>query len=173
MSVRKTILTAAVVWAFGSVGAARAADMPVPYSTAPAAMAAGPYLSQGCTGCAGGGLSRFTAGVPSCPDSACDTRRFQMHNKKPPYVVNLCPGGCFGYFPTQWRSWDEACGVPEMPRPIPHLPPSSDRTPAGKKNGDGLPPPRPVDPKTGMPIPPPGVGSLPSIPLYPGLGGKF
>jgi hypothetical protein len=60
--------------------------------------------------------------------------------------------------------------------PIPHLPPSSDRLPIDKKNGDGLPPPRVIDPKIGMPIPPPpppGVGTLPSIPLYPGLGTRY
>jgi hypothetical protein len=42
--------------------------------------------------------------------------------------------------------------------------------PPANKNGDGVPPPRPVDPKTGMPMPPSGMGLLPSIPPYPGPG---
>jgi hypothetical protein len=161
MSVRETILTAAVVWAFGSSGAARAADLPVPYSTAPAAMASGVYASGNCAGC------------PSAPS------RFAAHHKKPALVVGCCPGSCFGYFPTQWRKWDEACPpayqvIGDVVQP-PYLPPASDRAPAGKKNGDGLPPPRGIDPKNGIPMPPPapGVGTLPSIPLYPGLGSKF
>jgi hypothetical protein len=181
MSGRKAILTAAVVLALGAARVARAADVPPPYSCAPAALAAGPCASQGCTNT---GLTRFTAscrGVNSaCANSSCETSRFPMH-KKEPYVVNLCPGGCFGHFQTQWRKWDEVCpvqGVVEvMPPPIPPLPPSSDRTPVDKKkNGDGLPPPRVIDPKIGMPIPPPpppGVGTLPAVPLYPGLGSRY
>ena len=112
-------------------------------------------------------LSLFAAawrGVPDCTASQCGNSRF--HKPKPPYTVNLCPGACFGYFPTQWRSWNEVC-PPEaglVTGPVqPPIPPAS-------KNGDGIPQPRPVDPKTEMTTPPPGMSPLPSIPPYPGPG---
>jgi hypothetical protein len=74
--------------------------------------------------------------------------RLHKHLKPlPPRDVMLCPGGCFGYFPTQWRSWEEACGLPSTlpPNPgfIPAFPPSYDATPG--KNGRA-PDPRQVDP---------------------------
>ena len=187
MSVHKKMLLVAVVWACASAGQARAADVqPVPvYSTAPAALAAGPCVSQaGCGTCATG-LSRFTAGfrgAPSCNKSLCDTRWLHLQHRKEPYVVTLCPGACFGYFQTQWRKWDDVCpypyqgsGVGDAARgPVPYLPSASDRPPQDpKKNGNGLPPPRVVDPKTGMPIPPPNGGGLPQIPQYPGPGGRY
>ena len=57
----------------------------------------------------------------------------------PPRAVSLCPGGCFGFFPTQWRSWEEACGIPSTTPPvpgyIPTFPPSSDVIP-GKSGRD-------------------------------------
>jgi hypothetical protein len=147
MSVRKTVLAAAVVVALGTSGAASAADG-VPYSTAPAALCGPCGTSMGVS-------------------------RFPKHKKDPCYSVPMCPGSCFGYFPTQWRRWDEACLSPqvigELPPAIPHLPGASDRPPQDKQNG--VPPPRVVDPKTGLLIPaPPGIGSLPQVPLYPGLG---
>jgi hypothetical protein len=64
----------------------------------------------------------------------------------PPINVTLCPGACFGYFPTQWRSWDDACGTtPSVPVPgyIPAFPPTSDVIPG--KNGRA-PDPRSADP---------------------------
>ena len=179
MRVRNRILMAAVIWA--CAGTATAADGPgiSVYSTAPAALAAGPCAAP--TGCTiGTGLSRSTAawrGVPDCNALGCDKSRFGK--QKPPYVVNLCPGACFGYFQTQWRKWDDVCpypydgGVvvdPMMKPPVPHLSPSDKLPP---KNGDAVPPPRVVDPKAGMPVPPPGLGALPSIPPYPGPGGRY
>jgi hypothetical protein len=66
----------------------------------------------------------------------------------PTVTVNLCPGACYGYFPTQWRSWEEACGLPSTmpPNPgfIPAFPPSSDTVP--DKNGRA-PDPRSLDPR--------------------------
>ena len=66
----------------------------------------------------------------------------------PAKPITLCPGACYGYFPTQWRSWDEACGIVHVAPPIPGMmtpaiPPSSDATPG--KNGRA-PDPRSVDP---------------------------
>jgi hypothetical protein len=63
------------------------------------------------------------------------------HRKQQPKCVELCPGGCFGYFPTQWRSWDEACGFgPILSMPV--IPSSSDMIPG--KNGRA-PEPRSID----------------------------
>jgi len=81
-----------------------------------------------------------------------------LHKDKGPYVTNLCPGACFGYFQTQWRKWDEVCpypyqgtGVTDAPkRPTPALPSIYDRLPVEKKGT--LPEPRPIDPKTGIPM---------------------
>jgi hypothetical protein len=66
----------------------------------------------------------------------------------PPMTVTLCPGACFGYFPTQWRSWEDACGPfphgPAGPGVTPMIPPASDMLPW--KNGSA-PDPRTADPK--------------------------
>jgi hypothetical protein len=182
MSTRTWVLTAAVLLVAGS--GARAADpTPIPgYLAPPTGPVAQPYVQSGgtCATCGhgrGGVVSALRGGCglhgssckPTCP----------THNK-PPYVVNLCPGACFGYFQTQWRRWDEVCpypyqgtGVSDAARPpSPFLPsPSvSDRPPVDKKGKDGgaLPDPRPIDPKTGKPIVPPPSGGLPPIPPPPG-----
>jgi hypothetical protein len=167
MRVRNRILLVAVIWVCS--GSATAADGPgvSVYSTAPAALAAGPCASPSGCATSGTGLSRFTAGwrgVPDCNGAQCDKSRF--HKSKPPYTVNLCPGACFGYFQTQWRSWNDVCPHPYDGGIVsdPMKPP----IPPANKNGDVVPPPRPVDPKTGMGMPPPGMGPLPSIPPYPG-----
>jgi hypothetical protein len=169
------ILVAAVIWACG--GNASAADnygVSV-YSTAPAALAAGPCAAPAGCATSGGGL-RCAAGLPDCNAARCGGSRF--HKARPPYPVTLCPGACFGYFPTQWRKWDEVCPTPNntgmMLDPMkPPLPPSSDDMPPEKpKNGNGVPPPRPVDPKGGMPGPLP-VSSLPTIPPYPGPATRY
>lgn len=195
MSFRIRILLAAgCCLALGRV--ASASDVPaLPlYSSSPAALAGGGCATPAGSGVAG--LTRYTAGcrgVPKCNTGDCDTTRFQGHRQKDPYVVNLCPGACFGYFPTQWRSWEEVCptGVAIDPHKAvpPYVPPASDRPlpdmklPDVKKNGDGVPAPRTVDPKTGMgaTLPPPSVsvmpsstgGVLPTIPAYPGLNSRY
>ena len=73
--------------------------------------------------------------------------RLHKHLKPlPPREVILSPGACFGYYPTQWRSWEEACGIAPtqlVPGTIPTFPPSSDTVPG--KNGL-RPDPRSVDP---------------------------
>jgi hypothetical protein len=190
MSVRNRILMAAVICACAASGRVGAADVPnvSVYSNSPAALSAGPCVSQNGCASGAGGVSRYTAGVrgvPACTGSSCESR-FQKLNKKEPYAVNLCPGACFGYFQTQWRSWDEVCPtqgtIVDMKPPAPYLPPASDRPPQEmKKNGENVPPPRPVDPKMGMgrPLPPPTVvpsfpatTALPQIPPYPGANGR-
>lgn len=73
--------------------------------------------------------------------------RLHKHLKHlPPREVILSPGACFGYHPTQWRTWEEACGIAPtqlVPGTIPTFPPSSDTVPG--KNGRA-PDPRSVDP---------------------------
>jgi hypothetical protein len=64
------------------------------------------------------------------------------HRRQQPRCIDLCPGGCFGYFPTQWRSWDEACGFGPITS-MPVIPPSSDMIPG--KNGRA-PEPRSTEP---------------------------
>jgi hypothetical protein len=121
----------------------------------------------GCTTCSG--LGSTTGTCQSCQGNkgcaTCGSAWFQKHEKGP-YVVNLCPGACFGYFQTQWRKWDDVCpypyqgiGVTDAPRP-----------PAPALPGTTLPGPRPVepkiDPKTGKPMT---MNGYPQIPV-PGNG---
>jgi hypothetical protein len=62
----------------------------------------------------------------------------------PTKTIDLCPGACFGYFPTQWRTWDEACGLPGHGA-APMIPPAD----PAYKNGRA-PNPRSVDPMNPM-----------------------
>ena len=86
---------------------------------------------------------RSTATKPNFLDKRCPL---------PPKTVTLCPGACFGYFPTQWRKWEDTCPYPFTTTPIrdsaqleiPHIPPSSDALPG--KNGQ-IPEPRQFEPK--------------------------
>lgn len=184
MIARKSILTAAVVLAFG--GTAAAADYPTmpAYGTAP--QPAGHFEGGGCPTCGGGAAagghwgprvahgSRGCSSCGSCGRAPCDTTCIsnlitKHNNKKVPFAVNLCPGACFGYFQTQWRKWDEVCpypyqgtGVTDAPKPpSPHLPSVYDRQPPDRKGPGGvLPDPRPVKPGDPMPMP----GGLPPIP---------
>ncbi len=163
MSARKHLLAAAVVLALGSSGVVRAADTSAPPQSFPDP-AAGPYLQQGgyCPTCSSG-LGSFVSGLGTCKScgncgkSGRGTSLFHSHSKEP-YTVNLCPGACFGYFQTQWHRWDEVCpypyqgtGVSDAPKPPSASSPSgSDRLP--KKPDGRLSDPRPVDPKTGLPV---------------------
>jgi hypothetical protein len=114
-----------------------------------------------------------TGGCPTCGSSSgsktcatCGSSWFKKHDKGP-YVVNLCPGACFGYFQTQWRKWDDVCpypyqgiGVSDAPKPVaPALP---------GVPGPSLPVPRPVETKTSD-SKPMSYNGVPSIPI-PGYG---
>jgi hypothetical protein len=79
----------------------------------------------------------------------CQPNWLEKHHPLPPMTVNLCPGACYGYFPTQWRRWEDHCPYPFTMLPDPQHPtippiPSSDSTLG--KNGK-IPDPRPIDPK--------------------------
>ena len=79
----------------------------------------------------------------------CQPNWLEKHHPLPPMTINLCPGACYGYFPTQWRCWEDNCPYPFTMTPDPQHPsippiPSSDSTLG--KNGK-IPDPRPVDPK--------------------------
>ena len=158
MSVYKSLLTAAVVLAFGLSGSASAADItPTPQSGPP--MAVGPTVQGSCCASCALGLDRFGACDGGC--NTCHTcgQLFHSHNRGP-FVVNLCPGACFGYFQTQWRRWEQVCPYPYQginvtdaaKSPSPNLPSASDRVPPMKKPDASLPDPRQIDPKTGLPV---------------------
>jgi hypothetical protein len=109
-----------------------------------------------CPTCAS--AASHATGSKSC--STCGSHWFQHHTKGP-YVVELCPGACFGYFQTQWRKWDDVCpypyqgiGVSDAPKPVAPVLPNIG------KPGTTIPGPRPVDPK-----PMSSNFSLPPIPV--------
>jgi hypothetical protein len=168
MTGRILILAPAAALALWCSGSVRAADVP---AKPPPLVVVGTEgaPSGGCSTCAG-------PAVGSCNNGACGRHMISLHHhSKEPFVVNLCPGACFGYFQTQWRKWDEVCpypyqgvGVGDAPRPA--LPIPTEKFP--KKDG-ALPEPRPVDPKMKDPKlpPPPPVSGLPPIPII-GTNGR-
>jgi hypothetical protein len=169
-------LTAVI--SLGNVNSLRAADPQVLPTTAPAYSSySSPTLS--CPTC--GAASSSTTGCKHC--QSCGSSWFHHHDKGP-YVVNLCPGACFGYFQTQWKKWDEVCpypyqgiGVSDAPKP-----PAATLPPVTPKSSPTLPSPRQVEPKPNdlKPMsssslsPSSSSNTLPTIPLVPGptLSGK-
>lgn len=163
---QKIILTAvlAAVIALYVQSGGMTADLPgaPPPSAAPFS---GPATvpAMGCLTCGA------AAGTNTSDCKSCGTSWFKKHTKGP-YVVNLCPGACFGYFQTQWRKWDDVCpypyqgvGVSDAPRPpAPVLP-------GVPKPGLTIPSPRPVETKPSD-IKPMSLNTLPSIPLPPSYG---
>ncbi|HSQ57814.1 MAG TPA: hypothetical protein VLM40_18975, partial [Gemmata sp.] len=177
MSIRTQTILAGMILA--SLGNGRASAQEGPYgrlySSAPAALAAGPCGQVGGCSAAGGGLTRYTAAsrAAKCNQGDCSASRPHFQGKKEPFAITLCPGACFGYFQTQWRKWDDVCPIPyigsagakgSVPQ-IPYYPPSSDQ-PVLEKKGDGSAPmPRPGDSK---PMPKAGeskTGMLPMLPM--------
>jgi len=129
MSARIRIFTAALVAGLCTAGAGTAGD------GTPAVIV---HANGACTAC---------EVVPSANTRMNLSGEHPLHKHVKPLPainVNLCGGACYGYFPTQWRSWEEACGIPSTmpPNPgyIPTFPPSSDMG----KNGRA-PDPRSVD----------------------------
>jgi hypothetical protein len=121
----------------------KAADTASPAPTTMPAPGPLTYNAQagGCPTCAAG--SAGSSGCKGC--QSCGSTWFHHHDKGP-YVVNLCPGACFGYFQTQWRKWDDVCPYPyqgisvsDAPRPVAPL----------------LPAPTPAKPTGTLPIPQP------------------
>ncbi|HEY2785842.1 MAG TPA: hypothetical protein VGJ05_12810 [Fimbriiglobus sp.] len=80
------------------------------------------------------------------PKPTCDSKvypRSDSHYIKQFCGPQICTNACFGYFPTQWRSWDAACGNPtpvaakvavqpvfSQPEPIPTKPKDEQSAPA-------------------------------------------
>src|SRR5262245_17656984 len=65
------------------------------------------------------------------PKPTCDSRIYPCSDAK--YIrqfcgPQVCPNACFGYFPTQWRTWDAACGTPVAPAAMP-VPPVDKKDP--------------------------------------------
>lgn len=153
-------VTAAVI-AFWCAGAVHASDTTIRVGPT----TAGPAIMPG-VGCSSCGAAQATHGH-ACGKPACGMSWFNWHkHKNEPFVVNLCPGACFGYFQPQWRKWDDVCPYPYLGKGVsdaakpPVLPvkPGSDKPPS---KGEPLPGPRPVDPKK--------LGNdLPPIPVPPG-----
>jgi hypothetical protein len=158
MHVSSGLIAAALAATLSLTGSAslRAAD----YPAVPVGQGVNPAIMPqtgggGCTTCGGGPVTGGT-GCSSC--KSCGGK-----HQRAPYVVNLCPGACFGYFQTQWRKWDDVCpypyqgiGVSDAPKPPSPVLPSPITQPR-----PGLPGPRSVEPKP--------TGALPAIPL-PGTG---
>jgi len=141
MTRHKSILAPAVaaVLALVSSDSLRAADYQI---VAPPVVAQPAAPAAGCPTCAAASSS-----VGGC--KSCGTSWFHHHDKGP-YVVNLCPGACFGYFQTQWRKWDDVCPYPYQGIGVSDAPkPPSPVLPGVSKPGTTLPGPRPVDPKPG------------------------
>jgi hypothetical protein len=157
----QSLLAVVMVVGLDRAGPLSASDTPTKSPAPTAGSAIMP--SVGCPSC--GGVPVTAGHVCTKPGLA---GRSLHPGKNEPYVVNLCPGACFGYFQTQWRRWDTVCpypylgtGVSDAPTPpVPKLKSPSDQLP-GK--GGTLPEPRPSEPKK---VPP--AASLPPIPIPPG-----
>jgi hypothetical protein len=139
MSARIATFTAVLILL--GLGTASAADGPLPACGTPALMI---QPGGGCSACEVVPMARTKMKSLSCEPNWLD-----KHHPLPPRSVTLCPGACFGYFPTQWRKWEETCPYPFTMNydPLhPEVPaiPSSDSWPG--KNGK-IPDPRPLDPK--------------------------
>jgi hypothetical protein len=148
----RAVLLVAVL---GGARAATAAD-----ETPPPRVIAGPAAmpGPGCPTCEGGAPA--AGGGKACGRLGCGPGLFARH--KAPYVVQLCPGACFGYFQTQWHRWEDVCPLPyqgiglsDAPRPSPgYIPPGSPpgMLPEPKPGkGSDAPLPRPVGPMPGLP----------------------
>ena len=72
----------------------------------------------------------------------------EQHCPVPPRSVTLCPGACFGYFPTQWRKWEDVCPIPYAGNYDP-LHPSIPPIPSSDSNGKNgtIPIPHSLEPK--------------------------
>src|SRR5262245_4767778 len=148
MTTRKTIPSSALLALLLGSTDLQAADAP----TSPR----GPVIvvtasSGGCATCES--IAPAAGNCASCGP----THPSILQRHRSPSETNLCPGSCFGYFPTQWRKWEEVCPAsypgaittdPHPPVPYPMIPPSSDKLP--KKSGM-VPPPPPGPPRVGTP----------------------
>jgi hypothetical protein len=94
----------------------------------------------------------------------------------PPTVGVLHSDSCFGYFPTQWTTWQAACGggacLPGEPGPsaATSLPAPTPAPAATPPTGDT--PPAPPPPAGDKPTPPPPAGDKPVTPPVPAEGAK-
>jgi hypothetical protein len=155
MTTYKSILASAVaaVLALVSSDSLRAADYQI---VAPPVVGQSTAPVAGCPTCAAASSS-----VGGC--KSCGTSWFHHHDKGP-YVVNLCPGACFGYFQTQWRKWDDVCPYPYQGIGVSDAPkPPSPVLPGVSKPGTTLPGPRPIDPKPGSDSKPGDIKPMSSI----------
>jgi len=162
---------AALVVSLGSAGTSGAADQTPPPPPPPPPAVADP----GCPTC-----TVAATGAP-CTAPGCTTCKKVGIGHKPckPYVTNLRPGACFGYFQTQWHRWEDVCPIPYQgvgivdapPRPTPPLVTSSPvpvAPPADPKaKGSDAPLPKPPlspDPAPKPPTPAPGTLPIPPVP---------
>lgn len=85
-------------------------------------------------------------------------------------------GSCMGFYQTQWTSWNEACGLPEMVYETPkqgEVKPVDPQVPDPKPMDPQVPDPKPIDPKppevapTPTPLPTPMPTPLPPKPVDP------
>jgi hypothetical protein len=137
MSTRYHWLTAASIVLLWAIPAGRASD--APRSAAPLLV-----VTKGS-----GGTCEVVGG--SCEPCRTGSSGI-LHRRKAPNDVTLCPDACFGYFPTQWRKWEDACPIPFVPtggpRVMPLIPTDSDKMPMKNSSIPGY---RPFDPRNPMP----------------------
>jgi hypothetical protein len=93
----------------------------------------------GCDKCQHSGFRREKE-----PQPTCDTRIYPKSEAC--YIRQFCgpqlsPNACFGYFPTQWRTWDAACGIP-----VPAAPAAAAPAPTGDKKEPAPTPAVPANP---------------------------
>jgi hypothetical protein len=153
-----------LIASFGVVGSVRAADPP-PVVVAGPAVVGGPVAAFAAPGCT------------DCPVHGRQVARY-LHKNRSPYVTQLAPGACFGYFQTQWHRWEDVCPLPYQaatpaapvtPPTIPILPPATPIAPKGKVNE--APPPQPGKTAARPPLPP--VKPVPGpLPVPPGYGDR-
>jgi hypothetical protein len=121
----------------------------------------------GCDKCQHTGFRREKEPKPTCDNriypksEACYIRQF--------CGPQLSPNACFGYFPTQWRTWDAACGTPVPAVPVPG-PTGDKREPAPMPAVPAIPSPDKKDKQDLSPVSLPvsllgGVDGLPSTRL--------
>jgi hypothetical protein len=150
----------ALLLGLGSGRIATAADEPPPRVAAPVTV-------PDCPACAG-------APSPGC--ATCNTSKMGGHKHCKPYVPQLCPGACFGYFQTQWHRWEDVCPLPyqgvgltdappektpTLMAPAPLLLPTTDPKSKGSDAPAPKPPLNPVPPSKGAPVAPPKVSTVP------------
>ncbi len=134
--------------------------------------------------------NKHFARYPDANYPRCATKTYPISDWK--YISKYCgptlnPGTCYGYYPTKWRRWEEACPTgsgcaaispsampiivetaPSAPLPTPMpapIPPAKDPIPKSDVSQEAA-------PISIAPAPLPMIGATPAIPVKPAEHGK-